>query len=161
MNVNGKGFNGVFYNGHVPLPGRRRGKGLRGYMWLLGRRLYFKTSWRARDTYYLGRVEDPLTASARLRRLLPKPVDVRTVVAAVAKTLAMALYIARRYRESPKWRNLSFEVNVFTVLNSNSPKLKIFNILVGIRYGEVNNSDDSIYLISSSNFLYFHCVYSK
>jgi len=42
-------------------------RGLRGYMWLLGRRLYFKTSWRARDTYYLGHVEDLLGASARLR----------------------------------------------------------------------------------------------
>jgi len=87
-------------------------KGLRGYMWLLGRRLYFKTSWRARDTYYLGRVEDLLGASARLRRLLPKPVDIRTVVVAVAKALAMALYIAKRCRGSPKWRYLPFEVEI-------------------------------------------------
>jgi len=87
-------------------------KGLRGYMWLLGRRLYFKTSWRARDTYYLGRLEDLLTASARLRRLLPKPVDIRTVVVAVAKALAMALYIARRCRGSPRWRYLPFEVEM-------------------------------------------------
>jgi len=87
-------------------------KGLRGYMWLLGRRLYFKASWRARDTYYLGRLEDLLTASARLRRLLPRPVDVRTVVAAVAKALAMALYIARRCRGSPRWRYLPFEVEM-------------------------------------------------
>jgi len=87
-------------------------KGLRGYMWLLGRRLYFKTSWRSRDTYYLGRVEDLLSASARLRRLLPKPVDVRTVVVAVAKALAMALYLARRCRGSPTWRYLPFEVEM-------------------------------------------------
>jgi len=87
-------------------------KGLRGYMWLLGRRLYFKTSWRPRDTYYLGRVEDLLGASARLRRLLPKPVDIRTVVVAVAKALAMALYIARRCRGSPRWRYLPFEVEM-------------------------------------------------
>jgi len=87
-------------------------RGLRGYMWLLGRRLYFKTSWRARDTYYLGRLEDLLTASARLRRLLPRPVDIRTVVAAVAKALAMALYLARRCRGSPRWRYLPFEVEV-------------------------------------------------
>jgi len=87
-------------------------RGLRGYMWLLSRRLYFKTSWRARDTYYLGRLEDFLTASARLRRLLPKPVDVRTVVVAVAKALAMALYIAKRCRGSPRWRYLPFEVEM-------------------------------------------------
>jgi len=87
-------------------------KGLRGYMWLLGRRLYIKTSWRPRDTYYLGRVEDLLTASARLRRLLPRPVDVRTVVAAVAKALAMALYLVRKCRGSPKWRYLPFEVEM-------------------------------------------------
>jgi len=87
-------------------------KGLRGYMWLLGRHLYFKTSWRARDTHYLGRVEDLLTASARLRRLLPKPVDMRTVVVAVAKALAMALYLARRCKGSPRWRYLPFEVDI-------------------------------------------------
>jgi len=87
-------------------------KGLRGYMWLLGRRLYFKTSWRSRDTYYLGHVEDLLGASARLRRLLPRPVDIRTVVAAVAKALAMALYLARRCRGSPKWRYLPFGVEM-------------------------------------------------
>jgi len=87
-------------------------KGLRGYMWLLGRRLYFKTSWRARDTHYLGRVEDLLTASARLRRLIPRPVDIRTVVAAVAKALAMALYLAKRCRGSPRWRYLPFDVEM-------------------------------------------------
>jgi len=87
-------------------------KGLRGYMRLLGRRLYFKTSWRPRDTYYLGRLEELLGASARLKRLLPKPVDVRTVVVAVAKALAMALYLARRCRGSPKWRYLPFEVEM-------------------------------------------------
>jgi len=87
-------------------------KGLRGYMWLLSRRLYFKTSWRARDTYYFGHVEDLLGASARLRRLLPKPVDVRTVVVAVGKALAMALYIARRCKGSPRWRYLPFEVEM-------------------------------------------------
>jgi len=47
--------------------GAAKVKGLRGYMWLLGRRLYFKTSWRARDTHYLGRLEGLLTA--KLRRL--------------------------------------------------------------------------------------------
>jgi len=87
-------------------------RGLRGYMWLLGRRLYFKTSWRPRDTHYLGRLEDLLTASAKLRRLLPRPVDVRTVVVAVAKALAMALYLAKRCRGSPRWRYLPFEVEM-------------------------------------------------
>jgi len=87
-------------------------RGLRGYMWLLGRRLYFKTSWRPRDTHYLGRLEGLLSASARLRRLLPRPVDIRTVVVAVTKALAMALYMARRCRGSPKWRYLPFEVEI-------------------------------------------------
>jgi len=87
-------------------------KGLRGYMWLLGRRLYFKTSWRSCDTHYLGRLEDLLTASARLRRLIPRPVDIRTVVVAVAKALAMALYLARRCRGSPRWCYLPFEVEM-------------------------------------------------
>lgn len=87
-------------------------RGLRGYMWLLGRRLYFKTSWRARDTHYLGRLEDLLSASARLRRLIPRPVDVRTVVVAVAKALAMAHYLAKRCRGSPTWRYLPFEVEM-------------------------------------------------
>ena len=27
---------------------------LSGYLWLLGRRLYIKTGWRPRDTYFLG-----------------------------------------------------------------------------------------------------------
>jgi len=87
-------------------------EGLRGYMWLLGRRLYFKTSWRPRDTYYLGRLEDLLGASARLRRLLPKPVDIRTVVVAVAKALAMGHHLARKCWGSPKWRYLPFEVEM-------------------------------------------------
>jgi len=39
-------------------------------------------------------------------------VDVRTVVVAVAKALAMALYIARRCRGSPKWRYLPFGVEM-------------------------------------------------
>jgi hypothetical protein len=50
---------------------------LSGYLWLLGNRLYLKLSWRPRDTYFLGNLSDPLTLAARLKRLIPRPVDVR------------------------------------------------------------------------------------
>ncbi len=79
-------------------------RGLRGFMWLLGRRLYLKLSWRTRDTLYLGNLSNPLSIAARLRRLLPKPVDVRTAARAVAKALAMARYVAERCRDSPTWK---------------------------------------------------------
>jgi hypothetical protein len=77
---------------------------LRGYLWLLGGRLYLKLGWRPRDTYFLGNLSDPLSLAARLRRLMPRPVDVRRVAAALARALAAALYVARRCRDSPRWK---------------------------------------------------------
>ena len=65
---------------------------LSGYLWLLGNRLYLKLGWRPRDTYFLGNLSDPLSLAVRLKRLMPRPVDVRR--AAVA--LARALYVANR-----------------------------------------------------------------
>ena len=75
-----------------------------GYLWLLGNRLYLRLGWRPRDTYFLGNLSDPLTLAARLKRLIPRPVDVRRVAAALAKALAAALYLARRCRDSPRWK---------------------------------------------------------
>jgi len=75
-----------------------------GYLWLLGNRLYLKLGWRSRDTYFLGNLTDPLTLAARLRRLIPRPVDVRKAAVALAKALAAALYVARRCRDSPRWK---------------------------------------------------------
>jgi len=66
---------------------------LSGYLWLLGSRLYLKLGWRPSDTYFLGNLTDPLSLAARLRRLIPRPVDVRRAAAALAKALAAALYL--------------------------------------------------------------------
>jgi hypothetical protein len=85
---------------------------LSGYLWLLGNRLYLKLGWRPRDTYFLGNLTDPLTLAARLRRLMPRPVDVRRAAAALAKALATALYVARRCRDSPRWRIRTWEAAI-------------------------------------------------
>ena len=82
---------------------------LSGYLWLLGRRLYLKLGWRPRDTYFLGNLSDPLALAARLRRLAPRPVDVRKAAVALAKALAAALYVARRCRDSPRWKIRTWE----------------------------------------------------
>ena len=87
-------------------------RGVRGYMWLLGRRLYLKLSWRSRDTLFLGNLANPLSIAVRLKRLLPKPVDVRTAAYAVAKALAMAKYVAERCRDSPTWRTWELKTAV-------------------------------------------------
>jgi len=77
---------------------------LSGYLWLLGNRLYLKLSWRPSDTYFLGNLSDPLTLAARLKRLIPRPVDVRRAAVQLARALAAALYVARRCRDSPRWK---------------------------------------------------------
>jgi len=74
---------------------------LSGYLRLLGRRLYIKMGWRSRDTYFLGNLGDPLSVAVRLRRLAPRPVDVRRAAAVLARALAASLYVARRCRDSP------------------------------------------------------------
>jgi len=84
--------------------GRVRVGPLSGYLWLLGRRLYLKLGWRPSDTYFLGNLTDPLTLAARLKRLIPRPVDVRRAAVQLAKALAVALYLARRCRDSPRWK---------------------------------------------------------
>jgi hypothetical protein len=92
---------------------------LSGYLWLLGNRLYLKLSWRPRDTYFLGNLSDPLTLAARLKRLIPRPVDVRKAAVALAKALAAALYLARRCRDSPKWKVRTWEAEM-TILDAAS-----------------------------------------
>ncbi len=82
---------------------------LSGYLWLLGSRLYLKLGWRPSDTYFLGNLSDPLTLAARLRRLIPRPVDVRKAAVQLARALAVALYLARRCRDSPKWKVRAWE----------------------------------------------------
>ncbi len=89
--------------------GRVRVGPLTGYLWLLGSRLYLKLGWRPRDTYFLGNLSDPLSLAARLKRLIPRPVDVRKVAVQLAKALAAALYLARRCRDSPKWKIRTWE----------------------------------------------------
>jgi hypothetical protein len=82
---------------------------LTGYLWLLGRRLYLKLGWRPRDTYLLGNLSDPLSLVARLKRLIPRPVDVRRAAVQLARALAAALYVARRCRDSPRWKIRTWE----------------------------------------------------
>jgi len=82
---------------------------LSGYLWLLGGRLYLKLGWRSRDTYFLGNLTDPLTLAARLKRLIPRPVDVRKAAVQLAKALAASLYVTRRCREGPRWRIRTWE----------------------------------------------------
>jgi len=77
---------------------------LTGYLWLLGNRLYLKLGWRPSNTYFLGNLSDPLSVAVRLRRLIPRPVDVRRAAAALARALAVSLYVARRCRDSPRWK---------------------------------------------------------
>jgi hypothetical protein len=89
--------------------GRVEVGGLKGYLWLMGARVYLKTSWRPRDTYYLGNLGDPLTLAVRIRRLAPRPLDVRKAVAALSKALAASLYVVRRCRDSPRWRIRAWE----------------------------------------------------
>ncbi len=90
--------------------GRVRVGPLSGFLWLLGRRLYLKLSWRSSDTYFLGNLSDLLSLAARLKRLMPRPVDVRKAVFALARALAVALYVARRCRDSPQWKIRTWEV---------------------------------------------------
>jgi hypothetical protein len=82
---------------------------LSGYLWLLGRRLYLKLGWRPGDTYFLGNLTDPLTLAARLKRLVPGPVDIRKASVQLAKALAAALYVARRCRDGPRWKIRTWE----------------------------------------------------
>jgi len=82
---------------------------LSGYLWLLGNRLYLKLSWRPSDTYFSGNLTDPLTLAARLKRLIPRPVDVRRAAVALARALAASLYVARRCRDSPRWKIRAWE----------------------------------------------------
>jgi hypothetical protein len=82
---------------------------LSGYLWLLGNRLYLKLGWRPRDTYFLGNLSDPLSLAAKLRRLMPRPVDVRKAAVALARALAASLYVARRCRDSPRWKIRTWE----------------------------------------------------
>ncbi len=89
--------------------GRVRVGPLSGYLWLLGSRLYLKLGWRPRDTYFLGNLSDPLSLAVRLKRLVPRPVDVRRAAVQLAKALVAALYLARRCRDSPRWKIRAWE----------------------------------------------------
>ena len=82
--------------------GRVRVGPLSGYLWLLGNRLYIKLGWRSRDTYFLGNLTAPLSLAARLKRLIPRPVDVRRAAVALVRALAVALYVARRCKDGPR-----------------------------------------------------------
>jgi hypothetical protein len=92
--------------------GRVRVGPLSGYLWLLGRRLYLKLGWRPSDTYFLGNLTDPLSLAARLKRLMPRPVDVRRAAVQLARALAAALYLARRCRDSPRWKIRTWEAEM-------------------------------------------------
>ena len=52
----------------------------------------------------LGNLTKLLGVVAGLKRLLPRPVDVRRAVSAITRALSMAEYVARRCRASPTWR---------------------------------------------------------
>ena len=66
---------------------------LSGYLWLLGSRLYLRLGWRPSDTYFLGNLSDPLTLAAKLKRLIPRPVDVRRATVALARALAASRHL--------------------------------------------------------------------
>jgi hypothetical protein len=89
--------------------GRVRVGPLSGYLWLLGSRLYLKLGWRPSDMYYLGNLSDPLSLAARLKRLISRPVDVRRAAVALARALAVALHVARRCRDGPRWKIRAWE----------------------------------------------------
>jgi hypothetical protein len=81
---------------------------LSGYLWLLG--VGSTLSWLASKRHVLlGNLTDPLSLAARLKRLMPRPVDVRKAAVALAKALAAALYLARRCRDSPRWKIRTWE----------------------------------------------------
>jgi hypothetical protein len=92
---------------------------LSGYLWLLGSRLYLKLGWRPSDTYFLGNLSDPLSLAARLKRLIPRPVDVRKASVQLAKALAAALYVARRCRDGPRWKIRTWEAET-AILDASS-----------------------------------------
>ena len=77
---------------------------------MLGRRLYLRTGWRTGDTHYLGNLSNPLTVAAKIRRLAPRPIDVRRAVALAARALAMAMYLADTCRDSPRHRYRTWQV---------------------------------------------------
>jgi len=81
---------------------------LSGCLRLLGRRLYIKMGWRPRETCFLGNLGDPLSIAVRLRRLAPRPME-RRAAAVIARALAASLYVARRCRDSPRWRVRAWE----------------------------------------------------
>jgi len=56
-----------------------------------------------------GQSVRPLSLAARLRRLIPRPVDVRKAAVALARALAAALYLARRCRDGPRWKIRTWE----------------------------------------------------
>jgi hypothetical protein len=103
--------------------GRVRVGPLSGYLWLLGNRLYLKLGWRPRDTYFLGNLSDPLTLAARLKRLIPRPVDVRRAAVQLAKALVAALYLARRCRDSPRWKIRTWEAEAMILDAASTPAL--------------------------------------
>jgi len=56
----------------------------------------------------LGKSGDPLSIAVRLRRLMPRPIE-RRAAAVLARALAASLYVARRCRDSPRWRVRAWE----------------------------------------------------
>jgi hypothetical protein len=106
--------------------------GVSGYMWVLGLRLYVKLGWRLGDTVYLGNLSDPLSVALWVRRLAPRPVDVRRLAHTVARALAAARYVAERYRDSPRWRIRTWEAlalideAISAVANTWPPTARVF-----------------------------------
>lgn len=69
--------------------------GIRGYLWLLGRRVYLRIGWRRGDTLFLGNLSDPLRLAARLARLVPR-VDVRRAVTMMVRALRGCMQLLER-----------------------------------------------------------------
>jgi hypothetical protein len=63
----------------------------------------------------LGNLSDPPSLAARLKRLIPRPVDVRKAAVALARTLAATLYVARRCRDGPRWKIRTWEAEAATL----------------------------------------------
>jgi hypothetical protein len=88
--------------GHVPLRGSGsvRSSAISGFL-AVGFTLSLAGDQATRTSCNLS---DPLSLAVRLKRLIPRPVDVRRAAVQLAKALAAALYVARRCRDSPRWK---------------------------------------------------------
>jgi hypothetical protein len=119
---------------------------LSGYLWLLGRRLYLKLGWRqATRTSWATCQTPPPTLAARLKRLIPRPVDVRKAAFALAKALAAA----------PPAKS-SITASVYTDASSPSLLSSLLSALWAVGHVQASVEAASSIIISASHVRTFH-----